>query len=468
MIDVQGLNIAPDELRAQLPRPLLPARPGWERLYWRAWELGARMVRHGTAANGFASLYVDAAFGGNIFQWDTCLIAAFARYSDELLPVLPALDNFYGRQERDGYIAREYRWENGAPLWHKASADSINPPLFAWAEWLLFQVHGRHERLIAVWEPLTRYYRWLQLNRSLANGLYWSSAMGSGMDNTPRVGAAWCDLSLQQALNALSLACIAQTIGDAEQAQVFQAEHAQLARRINELMWDEQAGLYQDLDAGSIAVPSKTLAPFWALLAEVAPPERAARLVAHLHDPASFWRAHPFPTLAADQPLFRADGGYWLGGVWAPTNYVVISGLRQAGFHELALAATARHLDALLAVYEATGTIWENYRSDAMLPGEPARPDFVGWSGLGPIALLIEQVIGLELDADQHMLRWRLSERGPHGIENLPFAGDRLRLFSDGAGSVEVRCGQPLRLELSGNLSGTLAVPAGGMHFVVS
>jgi glycogen debranching enzyme len=468
MSEPLGLRIDAEELRAQLPRPLLPARPGWERLYWRAWELGVRMVRHGNDANGFASLYVDAAFGGNIFQWDSCLIAAFARYSDELLPVMPALDNFYSRQESDGYIAREYRWENGQALWHKGSADSVNPPLFAWAEWQLYQIHGRHGRLVAVWEPLTRYYRWLQLNRTLPNGLYWSSAMGSGMDNTPRVGAAWCDLSLQQALNALAIACIAQAIGDEEAARSFQEEHRRLAELINALMWDEEAGLYQDLDAGGGIVPSKTLAPFWALVAEVAPPERAARLAAHLRDPASFWRAHPFPTLAADQHLYRADGGYWQGGVWAPTNYVAISGLRQAGFDELASAATARHLDAMLAVFEATGTIWENYCADSMAPGNPARPDFVGWSGLGPIALLIEQIIGLDLDAEQGLVRWRVAERGPHGIENLPFGGDRLRLYNDGAGSVEVACARPLRLELSGRLSATLHVPAGGMQFMVS
>jgi hypothetical protein len=461
-----GLQIDADELRRQLPQPLLPQRPGYERLYWRVWELGARMVRHGTPENGFAPLYADAAFGGNIFQWDTCFLAAFARYGDELLPVMPALDNFYRRQHSDGYIAREYRWSNGAALWAKGSADSVNPPLFAWAEWLMYLVHGRHARLLAVWPHLERYWAWLHHNRRLPNGLYWSSQLGCGMDNAPRAGAAWVDLSMQQAFNALCMACIADVLGDAPAAARYQGEHAALAGAINAQMWDETTRCYHDLDDVGGPVPSRTLAPFWALLAEVAPPERATQLAAHLADESTFWRMHPFPTLAADDPLYAPHGDYWRGGVWAPTNYAVISGLAGAGFAPQARAATLRHLDAMLAVLEATGTIWENYCADEAAPGSPARPDFVGWSGLGPIALLIEQIIGVELDAPNAVVRWRVAEAGPHGIAQLPFAGDRIGLWTDGAGRFEVTTARPLHLVLSGQYQAERAIPAGGITFV--
>lgn len=460
-----GLDLTIDQLREQLPRPHVPGRPHWEQLYWRAWELGARMVRHGTPENGFAESYVDAAFGGNIFQWDTCFIAAFARYSDELLPVLPALDNFYRRQEPDGYIAREYRWENGASLWAKESGDSCNPPLFAWAEWLLFQVHGRRERLAAVWPHLEAYYRWMQSNRRLPNGLYWITDMGSGMDNTPRFGAAWVDYSIQQALNALSMSRIAAALGDEANALLYRGEHAALAALINRLMWDEDDGFYWELDAGNRHVKNATLAPFWALLAEVAPAERAARLAAQLRNPATFWRTHPFPTVAANHPAYKPHGEYWMGAVWAPTNYMIITGLRLAGYDDFATEATARHLDAMSTVMQQTGTIWENYRADEMAPGSPARPDFVGWSGLGPIALLIEQILGIEVDAPAATIHWRISESVEQGIENLPFASRRVSLWSDGAGGIEVSTESAIRLNVRGMAAAQIDVPAGGGHF---
>ena len=34
---------------------------------------------------------------------------------------------------------------------------------------------------------------------------------------------------------------------------------------------------------------------------------------------------------------------------------------------------------------QSTGTVWENYSPDAATPGEPAKPDLVGWTGIVPI-----------------------------------------------------------------------------------
>jgi hypothetical protein len=465
--NMQGVPVSHDERSSHLPRPFIPAHPEWERLYWRAWEIGAQSVRHGTPANGFAPIYADAAFSDNIFQWDTCFMAAFARYSDELLPILPALDNFYHRQESDGYIAREYRGINGANLWAKASGDSCNPPLFAWAEWLLYQIHGRRKRLRAVWPLLERYDHWLEANRKLPNGLYWITAMGCGMDNTPRFAAAWTDYSMQQALNALCMARIAMVLNDHLSAQRYQNKHRTLSRLINQLMWDEAAGIYWDLDAHNLATESLTIAPFWALIAEIAPPERAARLVAHLQDTTSFWRSHPFPSTAASHALYTSSGDYWRGAVWPPTNYMIITGLRNAGYDTLATEATRRHLDAMCTVLDETGTIWENYQPDDMAPGIPARPDFVGWSGLGPIALLIEQILGIELNAAERVIRWRIQEPHAHGIENLPFMGTRVNLWTDGKGIIEVQTSQPFDLVLTGTHMKRIAVPAGGCQISV-
>ncbi len=432
----------------QLPQPFLPTQPRWEAAYWRAWELGAQMVRSGTAANGFARQYVDAAFGGNIFQWDTCFIAAFARYSREALPVWPALDNFYQRQESDGYIAREYRWENGAPLWAKGSGDSCNPPLFAWAEWLQYQIHGDTERLRSVWPHLERYYRWLQANRRLPNGLYWITDMGSGMDNTPRYGAAWSDYSIQQALNAQMMSQIASVIGNAAAARLYAAEHALLADLINRLMWDSAEGFYWDLDGADLPVKARTVAAFWALLAQITDAEHNQRLIEHLRDPEQFWRTHPFPTLAANEPLYKPFGDYWLGAVWAPTNYMIVRGLHTIGAHDFAREAAQRHLDAICNVIDTTGTIWENYRADSFEPGQPARPDFVGWSGLGPIALLIESILGIEINAPQQQIEWRLPDM-PGGVRNLPLGRHSVDLIAQ-ADTLEVVTSTALTLIVHG------------------
>ncbi len=463
------------DFRPQLPEPVLPPqRSGWLELYWRAWELAVKNIRHGTAQNGFVDSYLDAAFSENIFQWDTCFIVMFARYAWHLLPVGPSLDNFYRKQDGDGWICREYRGRNGAPMFAKGSADAINPPLFSWAEWALYQLSGDRERLARVWSHLVQYDAWLRLHQRGPEGLYWSSRLGCGMDNTPRFVARWVDMSAQQALNARCLAMIAQAIGQSSYTvTAYQDEHAFLARQINRYMWDEAAGVYWDLDGKLEPWPALTIAPFWTLVAEVVPPERKGRLVAHLCNPNRFWRAHPFPTLSADHPAYHPDGGYWMGAVWAPTNYAVIKGLRRAGFGDLAREATARHLDQMLAVLRETGTLWENYAPDMPQPGKPAARDFVGWSGAGPIALLIEEIIGLEVDAAQQQVRWRLEGELPVGLRNLRLGDNTISLIAEREAEagilVQVEAARPFRLEISTPFTDFVEqVPAGSHRYTLA
>ena len=79
------------------------------------------------------------------------------------------------------------------------------------------------------------------------------------------------------------------------------------------------------------------------------------------------------------------------------------------------------HLDRVARVFEKTGTIWENYAPDALEPGKPARRDFVGWSGLGPIMYLLEFAIGLKADAQANEMTWDLRSPARTGCERFRF-----------------------------------------------
>ena len=76
-----------------------------------------------------------------------------------------------------------------------------------------------------------------------------------------------------------------------------------------------------------------------------------------------------------------------------------------------------------------TRQIWESYSPEAPRPGTRwdnnllVRQKFVGWSGLGPIALLLEEVLGLEGDGAAGVLTWtpRLTEA--HGVQRYAFGG---------------------------------------------
>ena len=102
-------------------------------------------------------------------------------------------------------------------------------------------------------------------------------------------------------------------------------------------------------------------------------------------------------------------------------------------------------------------TIWECYAPEADAPsteyGRRVRPDFCGWSALGPINLFLEHVIGLrEVNAPEARVVWEPPEGAafPMGIEGLAVGrSQRLTLWSDGR-QVRVVCTQPFTLRYDG------------------
>jgi len=416
-----------------LPAPRLEKNPELVELYWACWELAFDHIKKPTPENGFVSNYLDEAFSPNIFQWDTIFMVMFARYAHHVFPAVQSLDNFYAKQHESGFISREI-WETDGRDHHgERSSQSVNPPLFSWAEVESFRISGNLSRFEAVIPVLEKYAAWLETARKkkhTAHGLYWNNGLGSGMDNTPRRGSGWVDMSCQMVMQYRDLAHMYAVLGREEKAAEFRARATEIGERINKWMWNETDGLYYDVNSRGDQVKWKTAACFWPMLAGITSPEQERRLIQNLKDPDSFWRMNVFPTLAADQRHYDPTGRYWRGGVWAPTNYMIIRGLDLCGHAGFAHQAAQRYLDRINEVYEKTGTVWELYSPDRATPGSgtlgekagyQARPDFVGWTGCGPIAMLIENVIGIDAHAMDKRLRWRLMRDDAFGIENFRF-----------------------------------------------
>jgi glycogen debranching enzyme len=381
-------------------------------MYKTALDIARSKVRGGPADPAYPKPFVDAAFSKHIFLWDTCFIATYAKYHQGELPIANALDNFYVRQDDDGFICREYN-ELGKPFWPKD-----HPPLFAFAELELYSQSRDPARLRSSYPVLTRFFDFLIRTYRREDGLFFSDALGSGMDNIERYPAGWrddhrgiplhnlypqvfdykglnaewnrqgrsVDFSAQMALFADNLATIAGIIGRPGDVARYSRLHDEIGAAVNAHCWSEADGFYYDLGYGA-QIRRKHIGMFWVMLAGIAPPDRLRRLLGHLTDPGEFWRAFPVATWPADQVGFNPAGGYWKGGVWAPTNYMVIRGLQRCGQHALAERLARRYYWCVAQVYKATGTFWENYAPDALSKGNIAQPNFCGWTGLVPIAI---------------------------------------------------------------------------------
>jgi hypothetical protein len=173
---------------------------------------------------------------------------------------------------------------------------------------------------------------------------------------------------------------------------------------------------------------------------------------------------------------------------------MTIRGLAEYGFHQFAREAALNHLTNMAAVYssnvntehidpnEADGdyhTIWECYNPDKVCPCTRAdkfyygRQDFAGWTGIGPISLLIEQVIGLDIQGSRNRIVWRLDEPGRVGLKNFELGSDNLvglvaEPAKDGKRVITSEAKRPFLLQVKvKNRTVDLNVPAGTARFVL-
>lgn len=432
VVKPQSFHVA----RQILPVPIWKGHEKEIEMYWAAWQLAVEHIRLPEEGSGFVSGYLDTAYNGNMFMWDSSFILMFARYGARFYPFQQTLDNFYAKQHPDGFICREIK-ADGADCFERYDPVSTGPNLMPWCEMVYFQQYGDVNRLHKVFPVLCAYYKWLQLNRTWQDGSYWSSGWGTGMDNMPRVKSkynpifshghmSWLDTNLQQIFTANLLLKMGFYIERWQEVEDFEDEARYLSKYVNEKMWDKKSGFLYDRYADGSLCETKGIGAFWALLADVLDSVRVERLIDKLEDPQCFSTKYRVPSLSVDHPKFRENGRYWQGGIWPGTNYMVLRGLDHVGKSSLARDIALNHYEQVLSVYEKTGTFYEYYAPNSDAPGLMARKDFVGWTGLTPIAELIEYVIGLKANYPENRIEWRVNLLEENGIDKYPFGPDGL------------------------------------------
>ena len=455
--------------QADLPEPWWAGAPGWTELYhWTCQQAFAHWREAGNRT-ALASSFLDTMFNENTFLWDSCFMTMFTRYLHPHLPGIHTLDNFYACQHPTGFICREINWKTGCDYWQEFDPNATGPNVLSWAEWEHFQSFGDRERLRKVFPALLAFHLWYQRARRWPDGTYWATGWSSGMDNQTRVPDSryhhrfysWCDTTCQMALDARMLALMARELGETAQARQLAREQKDLQVLINQRLWDQRRGFYFDRSPAGQWSRVLSIGAYWALLAGVVPPARIGRFVDHLTNPREFHRHHPVPSQPMGSVGYNTKtGGYWRGGVWSPTNYMVFTGLIRHGYGPLAHQLARQHLQAVYNTWRSTGTLWENYAPEADGPGR-ARPDFVGWTGLSPISIFIEHVLGIQVRAQNQAIDWQIRLAEPHGIRRLPIGTTGTTDLEFDGQRVMVKSNQPFQLNLHrGQHCQQVSVPA--------
>ncbi|AFG38878.1 MGH1-like glycoside hydrolase domain-containing protein [Spirochaeta africana] len=407
----------------------------------------------GDSKNGLEPKFFHSPGTEAVNQFEAIFSTFFLVYSNRTYPAAAQLDLFYNKQEEDGAIRSDYRLTDGKPVLTKDNPEGVNPPLFAWAEYNLFHKVGNKKRVKEIMPVLEKYYTWLQDTFQQENGLYKVPAAATKMINSPRDGAEYyVDFNAQQALNAYYMAELGEILNDKEIAFRYKRLYFSLKTRINNLMWNESAGVYYDIDGEHNQIMVKTIATFWPMLCAIPNEARIERLIGHMRNPETFGTENPFPTLAADEPAYDPEGGGFCGSVFTPFTFMVIKALEQYKAFELAREFTIRHLYYLLDTLHPEGsdrgTIWEAYQPHKDGPAKwKDNPDFprpmlLAYTSLATITLMIEHVIGLTISLPRKEVTWIIPTKEIMGIENLSLKRNNITILAKKSGR-----GWEIRLE---------------------
>jgi putative isomerase len=319
-----------------------------------------------------------------LFDWDMYFMGVALSYDDVGKPLASSVEDFLEFVDADannrGYTPREI-----APdaLW--ALPEMCKP--------FLAQAALRASRTLRDFQWISPYYRrladtlrfWEDTRRS-ADGLFrWYNGVESGVDNNPAVSDApavtteGVDLQCYIYREYLAMSVIASELGKPADAAQYQQKAQNLAQLVQTKMWSAGGGMFFNIDSrtGQL-IPVKEWTDFTPLWAGIATPAQAQQTIRdHLLNPKEFWSRNGIRTLAAGEPLYDPQSGYWRGPVWVLSNYLLMHGLMNYGYRKQAKKLAKATVRLLTRDLEKTGGMNECYNPETGAPAGAGH--FLSW-----------------------------------------------------------------------------------------
>jgi len=303
----------------------------------------------------------------DLWLWDSVFHALGWRHVDKQL-ARDALEAVFDGQQSDGRIPHQL-----SPL---KFSSVTQPPLLALGVRELAGTLPDKDWLKRCYPKLAKYLLWDFDQRVGSDGLaHWfidpdpqSRSGESGMDNSPRFDRATrlyaVDFNAFLSMECAIMAEFAATLQLPNDAAEWRRKHEGLNRKINALLWNEEAGFYFDYDP---VAKSQTnvlaVSGFLPLLCGAANEHQIGRLVAHMENPKTFGTAVPL-TSATTAEGFANPYDMWRGPMWVNTNWLVAHGLESVGRRVEASKLREKTMDEIERRYMELGSLFEFYDED--------------------------------------------------------------------------------------------------------
>ncbi|MFP4052783.1 MAG: amylo-alpha-1,6-glucosidase [Phycisphaerae bacterium] len=313
----------------------------------------------------------------DMWLWDSAFHAIGWRHADPGL-AREMISAVLDAQGDDGMVSHR------ANPHHRSGI--TQPPVLALAAMLIDQVDPDEEWLREVFPKLQTYVRWDIENRGGSDGglLRWHTnpqknnrCDESGMDNSTRFEfdepLEAVDFNSLLALECEVLGHMSHALADRQAAAEWTERYLDITDRINERLWDEEAGIYMDrLAESGRRTGVLASAGFLPLVCGAAGPQQAQRLAEHLQNPETFGTPVGVPSIAAcDSEHYSKD--MWRGPVWINLNWLIAMGFERSSLDDVAADLRRRTCREIERRYMECGSIFEFYDDRGQVP-PPALP----------------------------------------------------------------------------------------------
>ena len=299
------------------------------------------------------------------------------------------------QQREDGLIAYRHG-PRGLQDYPHNNMSTTSAPFFSWINLEVYQAGKDKQFLADAYISGTRYVDWLIKNRDadhdgtfewgpygiIENVRDWYNAVFQvsaerylDVDKEDISDELEClDLTLMVIKEERCLAKMAKILGKNAETKKWMDLADTTSKLVNERMWDENTGFYYSVNKKDHTFQFMTrdlkrqeIIGFLALWAEVAPKDRAARLIQTLTDTTKFWRKYGVPTLSAQDQWYSPYVDYcckWNGPVWMLWDYMVYDGLRNYGYNALAHQLAEKMVSSVTLQLSKNHNYWESYSPD--------------------------------------------------------------------------------------------------------
>ena len=315
---------------------------------------------------------------------------------------------FIDQQYDDGLIA--YRvGPRGPQVYPHEGKATTSAPFFSWTNWEIYKVSKDRAFLKDAYESGEKFIRYMEKDRDKDHdGMYewgpygiienvrdgwnvvfqlFSGGEDEGRDISGELDAL--DLTTQMANEMYNLSLMARELADTTGERMWRTQFDRTAGLINRYMWDPKDKFYYHIAMSDHSfafegesLKRKEIIGFLPMWAHVATKEQARELVKHLLDRSSFWRTYGIPTLAANDSGYTAyvDGCCrWDGPVWLLWDYMVIVGLENYGYKDIARKVADKILLAVTTQLRNNHRFWESYSPDVTQLESP--PNYI-WDSI--------------------------------------------------------------------------------------